>query len=39
MRKKEVKNAAKILSSWKKMMPFYYAIVWIILLIIIWVNK
>jgi len=39
MRKKEVKNAAKILSSWRKMMPFYYAAVWIILLFIIWINN
>ena len=38
-RKKEVKNAAKILSSWRKMMPFYYAAVWIILLLIIWINN
>ena len=31
MDKKEKKNAAKILFTWKKVMPFYYAAAFIIL--------
>ena len=35
MDKKEKKNAAKILFTWKKAMPFYYAAASIILLSIV----
>tara|TARA_Y100001936_G_C15410239_1_gene329448 strand:- start:55 stop:180 length:126 start_codon:yes stop_codon:yes gene_type:complete len=38
VKKKEVKTAAKALSSWKKMMPFYYGAVWIILLLIVFLK-
>tara|TARA_Y100000590_G_C15429560_1_gene904607 strand:+ start:107 stop:229 length:123 start_codon:yes stop_codon:yes gene_type:complete len=33
--KKQVKNASKILTSWGKVLPYYYAAVFIILAIII----
>ena len=39
MNKKEKKNAAKILFSWRKAMPFYYGAVWIILLLIAFLNN
>ncbi len=35
MKKKSSKSAEKILISWKKAMPFYYAVAFIILLIIV----
>tara|TARA_B100000989_G_scaffold181783_1_gene136701 strand:- start:241 stop:357 length:117 start_codon:yes stop_codon:yes gene_type:complete len=34
-KKSRNKSAEKILFSWRKAMPFYYAAAWIILLIII----
>ena len=37
--KKQVDNATKILISWKKKMPFYYAAAIIIALIIILVSS
>tara|TARA_B100001029_G_C15048337_1_gene448806 strand:- start:1662 stop:1778 length:117 start_codon:yes stop_codon:yes gene_type:complete len=38
MKKKESKNAARILSSWKKAMPFYYAIALGIVVLIILIK-
>tara|TARA_B100000214_G_C23772346_1_gene537349 strand:+ start:262 stop:384 length:123 start_codon:yes stop_codon:yes gene_type:complete len=38
MKKKETKNAARILSSWRKAMPFYYAIVWIVITSIVLIK-
>tara|TARA_X000001036_G_scaffold7034_1_gene6399 strand:+ start:691 stop:807 length:117 start_codon:yes stop_codon:yes gene_type:complete len=36
MKKKESKNAAKILFTWRKAMPFYYAIaIGIVILIVV----
>tara|TARA_X000000368_G_C22759144_1_gene591901 strand:+ start:301 stop:414 length:114 start_codon:yes stop_codon:yes gene_type:complete len=35
MKRKESKNAGKILSSWRKAMPFYYAAALIIVLIVV----
>ena len=35
MNKKQKKNAAKILFSWRKAMPFYYGAAFIILLSIV----
>tara|TARA_B100001029_G_C14911993_1_gene367054 strand:- start:530 stop:643 length:114 start_codon:yes stop_codon:yes gene_type:complete len=35
MKKKETKNAEKVLFSWRKAMPYYYGIAWIILILII----
>jgi len=38
MKKKESKNAARILSSWRKAMPFYYAIALGIVVLIILIK-
>tara|TARA_B100001250_G_scaffold305256_1_gene267223 strand:- start:204 stop:323 length:120 start_codon:yes stop_codon:yes gene_type:complete len=39
MNRKQKKNAAKILFSWRKLMPFYYGAAWIILLLIAFINN
>ena len=38
VKKKEVKKAENAFSDWKKMMPFYYGAVWVILLLIVFLK-
>jgi hypothetical protein len=38
MKKKRANNAAKILFSWRKAMPFYYGIAWIIIVLIVFTK-
>jgi len=33
--KKQIKKAANILFSWRSMMPLYYGVIWIVLLLIV----
>tara|TARA_B100001758_G_C18382930_1_gene598346 strand:- start:493 stop:606 length:114 start_codon:yes stop_codon:yes gene_type:complete len=35
MKKKETKVAENVLLSWRKAMPYYYGVAWIILILII----
>ena len=37
--KKQIKNASRILSSWRKAMPYYYATAIIIVFLIILFNN
>ncbi len=37
-KKRDSKKAEKILFSWRKMMPFYYGVVWIILVLIVLIK-
>ncbi len=38
MKKKERNNAKKILFSWRKLMPFYYGIAWVIIALIVFLK-
>ena len=35
MKKKETKVAENVLFSWRKAMPYYYGVAWIILILIV----
>tara|TARA_B100000287_G_C20450540_1_gene709307 strand:- start:223 stop:342 length:120 start_codon:yes stop_codon:yes gene_type:complete len=39
MNRKQKKNAANILFSWRKLMPFYYGAAWIVVLLIAFINN
>ena len=39
MKKRDSKKAERILTKWRKTMPFYYGVVWIILIAIVLIKS